>query len=298
MPELPEVETTARSLRPRVVGRCVISVGGVDWPRMLPNTSETDLQDALIGRRVTAVDRRGKYLLVGFEDDVWISVHRKMSGNLLLLPHDSAPAAHTHLVIGLDGGEDVRFVDARKFGRVYLFRSSEQLREFLAERLGPDSLIELDAPLLAAILRGRKGRIKSLLLDQAFVAGVGNLYADEALWEARLHPLRSADSLSDDEVRRLAYAIKQVLALGIERRGTSFSTYLDADGTPGENQEFLNAYGREGQPCPRCGRPINRILIGQRSSHFCPDCQPPPRHPNGTNVRTFRHPKVLPKRLT
>jgi formamidopyrimidine-DNA glycosylase len=293
LPELPEVETTARSLRPRIIGRRVAAVRGVDWPRMLPNTSETDLQDALIGRQVTGVDRRGKYLLVSFEGDAWLSIHRKMSGNLLLVHGATALEPHTHLVLGLDDGQELRFVDARKFGRVYLFRSAEQLHDFLAERLGPDSLNDLDETVLAAKLRGRKGRIKSLLLDQAFVAGVGNLYADEALWQARVHPLRSADSLSGREVRRLAQAIKQVLVLGIERRGTSFSTYLDADGTPGENQEFLNAYGREGQACPRCGAPIHRILIGQRSSHFCPRCQRAPAPSSGTNVRTFRRPMAL-----
>ena len=164
--------------------------------------------------------------------------------------------------------------DARKFGRIYLFHSREERDDFLAQRLGPDSLIELHAALLASKLRGRKGRLKSLLLDQAFVAGVGNLYADEALWEAQLHPLRPADSLSAEEIGRLADAIRNVLTLGIERRGTSFSTYLDSDGLPGENQDYLNAYGREGQPCPRCGTPIRRITVAQRSSHFCPHCQP------------------------
>jgi formamidopyrimidine-DNA glycosylase len=270
MPELPEVETTARSLRPRIVGRQVTAVGGVDWPRMLPNTTEADLQDALRGDRVSAVDRRGKYLLVGFDDDTWVIVHRKMSGNLLLVAHACPVELHTHLIVRLEGDEDLRFVDARKFGRVYLFRSRDQMEDFLAERLGPDSLTDLDERLLAARLKKRKGRIKSLLLDQAFLAGVGNLYADEALWEARLHPLRTADSLSTREVYRLARAIKLVLTMGIERRGTSFSTYRDSDGTPGENQEFLNAYGREGQPCPRCGTAIVRIVIGQRSAFFCP----------------------------
>lgn len=270
MPELPEVETTARSLRPRIVGRGVASIGGADWPRMLPNTTEQDLSDGLVGQRVVSVDRRGKYLLIGFDDDVWLVFHRKMSGNLLLVAHDSPVALHTHLIVEFEGDEDLRFVDARKFGRVYLFHSSEELGDFLAERLGPDSLNELDETLLAAKLKRRKGRIKSLLLDQAFVAGVGNLYADEALWVAKLHPLRTADSLSSREIKNLARAIKQVLVLGIERRGTSFSTYRDADGTAGENQEFLNAYGRAGQPCPRCGRLIQRIVIGQRSAFFCP----------------------------
>ncbi|MBV9895840.1 MAG: bifunctional DNA-formamidopyrimidine glycosylase/DNA-(apurinic or apyrimidinic site) lyase [Chloroflexi bacterium] len=270
MPELPEVETTARTLRPRITGRRVTGVRGVDWPRMLPNTSEADMQAALCGHTVTEVDRRGKYLLIGFDDEQWVMVHRKMSGNLLLVPGEMPLEAHTHLVVALEGGEDLRLVDARKFGRVYLFHGRDQLDEFLAERLGPDSLLELDEKLLAAKLHKRKGRIKTLLLDQAFVAGVGNLYADEALWEARLHPLRSAESLSTREVYRLARAIKAVLVMGIERRGTSFSTYRDSDGVPGENQEFLNAYGREGQPCPRCGALIRRIVIGQRSAFFCP----------------------------
>jgi formamidopyrimidine-DNA glycosylase len=197
-----------------------------------------------------------------------------MIGNLLFEPTTNDREAHTHLVVGFDNRMDLRFVDARKFGRVYLFRSGIELNDFFAERLGPDSLVDLDGALLADKLKGRRGRLKSLLLDQAFLAGVGNLYADEALWEARLHPLRTANSLSADEVQRLAVAVKQVLALGIERRGTSFSSYRDSDGTPGENQEFLSVYGREGEACPRCGTPIRRIRIGQRSSYFCPTCQP------------------------
>ncbi|MBV9171825.1 MAG: DNA-formamidopyrimidine glycosylase [Chloroflexi bacterium] len=270
MPELPEVESTARSLRPRLLGRRVACVGGVDWPRMLPNTSEEELQQLVVGLAVENVDRRGKYLLIGFEDDLWLAVHRKMSGNLLLRAGDAAPEKHTHLEIGLDDGSLLRFVDARKFGRVYLFHSRLELDAFIAARLGPEPLSEFD---LRALVGKRRGRIKSLLLDQAFLAGVGNLYADEALWVAKVHPLRSADTLSKREVQRLGEAIKQVLTLGIERRGTSFSTYRDSDDLPGDNQSFLNVYGRESQPCPRCGRPIKRVLIAQRSAHFCSYCQ-------------------------
>ena len=274
MPELPEVETTARGLRSRIVGLRVCSIGSVDWPRMLPNTSEVELRAALTGSTVNVVDRKGKYVLLGLDDDTWLGLHRKMSGNVFLRLAAAPSEAHTHLEIGFDDGTLLRFVDPRKFGRVYLFRSSLELNDFLAERLGPDSLIDLDEALLAAKLRGRTGRIKSLLLNQAFLAGIGNLYADEALWEARVHPLRSADSLSKLEMRRLATAIKRVLLRGIERSGTSFSaTYRDVDDRPGENQAFLNAYGRESAPCPRCGRPIRRILIGARSSHFCAKCQ-------------------------
>ena len=276
MPELPEVEITARGLRQRVVGLRVRRVGGVDWPRMLPNTSEAELQAALTGLSVNLVERKGKYVLLSLDEDTWLGLHRKMSGNVFLRPQHAPPEAHTHLEIEFEDGTLLRFVDPRKFGRIYLFRSSEERNEFLAERLGPDSLLDLDQGVLAAKLRGRTGRIKSLLLDQAFLAGIGNLYADEALWAARVHPLRSADSLSKPEVRRLATAIKEVLLRGIERNGTSFSnTYRDVDDRPGENQSFLNAYGRESQPCPRCGRPIKRIVIGGRSSFFCPHCQKP-----------------------
>src|SRR5207248_8218763 len=203
---------------------------------MLPNASESDLQAALIGREVISVDRRGKYLLIGFDDDVSVAIHRKMSGNLLLQEPDLPRERHTHLVIQLDDRTEVRFVDARKFGRVYVFRSNAELSDFLAERLGPDSLVDLDEAVLAAKLRGRRGRIKSLLLDQAFLAGVGNLYADEALWEARVHPLRAADSLSPNEIKRLATAIRHVLLKGIDGNGTSFSTtYRDLDDRPGQN---------------------------------------------------------------
>jgi formamidopyrimidine-DNA glycosylase len=274
LPELPKVETTARSLRARLIGKHVECVGAVDWPRMLPNVSAAELDAALRSRRIITVDRRGKYLLIGFEPDVWLAVHRKMSGNLLLERSDAPHLLHTHLVLALEDGMQLRFVDPRKFGRVYLFGSRQQLDGFLAERLGPDSLLELDVESLAAKLRDRRGRIKSLLLDQAFIAGIGNLYADEALWQARIHPLRGADSLSHEEIERLARAIREVLIAGIEKRGTSFSTYRDADGSRGENQEHLNVYSREGEPCPRCGTPISRIRIAQRSAALCPSCQP------------------------
>lgn len=273
MPELPEVESTARTLRPRLVGRRIQSVGSIDWPRMLPNTSQDELSLLLPGLSVCSVDRRGKYLLIELEDDRWLAIHRKMSGNLLLRPFDAPPELHTHFELGLDDGWLLRFVDARKFGRVYFFPSRADLDTFIAARLGPEPLSELDPKSFGELLRKRRGRIKSLLLDQAFLAGVGNLYADEALWEARVHPLRGADTLSATEATRLAEAIRQVLVSGIERRGTSFSNYRDSDDVPGENQEFLQVYGREGQPCPRCGSTIRRITIGMRSAHFCPRCQ-------------------------
>lgn len=290
VPELPEVEITARGLREPLVGRRVTDISGVDWPRMLPNATAEQMAAALAGRAVTAVDRRGKYLLLHFDDGWSVAVHRKMSGNVLLQAADTPLARHTHLVLHFSDALDLRLVDARKFGRVYVFGSPSELEAFLHVRLGPEPLTGLDAQVLAAQLGSRRRAIKTLLLDQTIVAGVGNLYADEALWEARIHPTRGADSLSQGELRRLAAAIKRVLESGIERRGTSFSTYLDADGAPGTNQEFLNVYGRAALPCPRCGTAVSRIRLGARSSHFCARCQRPrsrqdPTGAGGTSVK-------------
>ncbi len=273
MPELPEVETTARGLRDRLIGRRVVGVAGVDWPRMLPNASADAIATALAGRAVTQVSRRGKYLLLLFEAGLSLALHRKMSGNVLLQRTEEPAAAHTHFILRFSGGLDLRFVDARKFGRIHLFSSDVEREQFLGQRLGPEPLTDLDGAILGERLRGRRRAIKTLLLDQSVVAGVGNLYADEALWEARIHPERGADSLTRPELRRLAAAIKRVLELGIERRGTSFSNYLDADGAPGTNQDYLNVYGRAARPCPRCGTPVSRVRLGARSSHFCARCQ-------------------------
>lgn len=166
------------------------------------------------------------------------------------------------------------FVDPRKFGRVYLFLDRAALDAFLGERLGPEPL-EITLPQLRSLLSKRRGRLKSLLLDQQFLAGIGNLYADEILWESRLHPERSAETLSPREVGRLHAAIQSVLAAAIERRGTSLSDYVDAEGEQGENQNHLQVYGRAGQPCtrPACGRPIVRLVIAQRGTWLCLRCQ-------------------------
>jgi formamidopyrimidine-DNA glycosylase len=274
LPELPEVETTARGLRGLLVGRRVTAVGGVDWPRMLPNASEDRLAQVLVGTTVTAVDRRGKYLNIHLDNGALLTLHRKMSGNLIVQGSEDPMPKHTHLTVRFDNDRELRFVDPRKFGRVHLFESLPEALAFFDDRLGPEPLEDLTATRLKELLGRRRGRIKSLLLDQAFLAGVGNLYADEALWESRIHPLRPSDSLTGQEIARLAAAIGDVLTKAIERRGTSFSDYLDAEGNLGDNQNYLKAYGREGLPCERCGSPIRRIVIGARSSHYCIRCQP------------------------
>ena len=273
MPELPEVETTARGLRPQLVGRTITRAGEIDWPRMLPNADPAELEAALPGQRVEAVERRGKYLILRLSAETALVIHRKMSGNLVLRSAGHPPERHTHLVLAFDDDSELHFVDPRKFGRIYYFRSPEELDTFLAARLGPEPLDDLTPTRLATLVRDRRRRLKALLLDQTFLAGLGNLYADEALWLARLHPERAADSLTPAEIRRLAEAIRTVLENAIERRGTSFSSYLDAEGERGQNQLHLLVYGRAGLPCQRCGRAIERRVSGQRGTWFCPRCQ-------------------------
>ena len=274
MPELPEVETTARGLRARLVGRRVVGAGGVDWPRMVPNATPELLDQAVRGRGVERVERRGKYLLIGLEGDAWLVVHRKMSGNLVVRAADQPAPRHTHLTLALDDGACLDYVDPRKFGRVYLFVDRAALDEFLSARLGPEPL-EIEADELDRRLLARRGRLKSLLLDQSFLAGIGNIYADEILWESRLHPERLATTLTPRERTRLLAATRSVLAAAIERRGTSFSQYVDDAGLPGDNQHHLRVYGRAGQPCLRdgCGRLIQRRVLAQRGTWLCPTCQ-------------------------
>ncbi len=240
---------------------------------MIPNSTPEQVEAAVAGRTVEGVERRGKYLLLGLSGDCWLVIHRKMSGNLTLSGPDELPARHAHLVLWFDDETQLRFVDPRKFGRIYLFAGHAALDAFLLGRLGPEPLDDLTAAGLRDLLARRRARLKSLLLDQRFLAGIGNLYADEILWEARLHPVRSAASLTARERSRLLDATQRVLLGAILRRGTSVSDYVDANGERGQNQDFLQVYGREGLPCPRCGRPIIRQVIAQRGTWFCPGCQ-------------------------
>src|SRR6266540_7426182 len=175
MPELPEVETTARGLRPRLVGRLIVLAAGIDWPRMLPNASPSEVERALPGQTVLAVERRGKYLVLRLSSGAALVIHRKMSGNLVLRGADGQRDPHTHLVLAFDDGAELHFVDPRKFGRVYYFSSSLELEAFFSTRLGPEPLDELTPARLAELLRARRRRLKSLLLDQSFLAGMGNL---------------------------------------------------------------------------------------------------------------------------
>ena len=270
MPELPEVETVVRGLRPALVGR-TFTGATVRWPRTIAHPEADRFPAQLAGRRITAVGRRGKYIVLTL-DRGWLLIHLKMSGRLRVVPADEPLEAHTHTTFDLDDGRQLRFRDVRKFGRVHLVDDAEQV----IGQLGPEPLADdFTLAVFRQRLARRSGRLKSLLLNQQFLAGLGNIYADESLFAARLHPLRRADTLSPAEQARLYAAIRATLSAAIAGQGTTLSDggYTDAQGRSGRYQARLAVYGRRGQPCPVCGTPIERIIVGGRSTHFCPGCQ-------------------------
>jgi formamidopyrimidine-DNA glycosylase len=280
MPELPEVETVARDLRPRVVG-AEIAGARCTWERTLRTHAPEAFAEAITGRTVDAVGRRAKLLVFELSGDVAMTIHLKMTGQLFVVPASAADDPHVRLALRFVDGRELRFRDIRKFGRVGLYERDPITRELLIERGGAGVFARTGPePLDPAFtlrdfrrrLRLRRGRLKSLLLDQTFLAGVGNIYADEALWAARLHPLRPADALRPADEKRLYEEIRRVLAVAVEQRGSSVDDYTAPDGD-GSMQERLEVYQRTGAPCSRCGRPIRRIVVGARSTLFCSWCQ-------------------------
>lgn len=280
MPELPEVETVARDLRPLIVGATIIGAR-CSWARTLRSHVPAAFAAEIAGRQVEVVGRRAKLVVVELSGEVAVTIHLKMTGQLFVVPAATPVDPYVRLVLELADGREVRFRDIRKFGKVGLYARDPSTGELVTERggsavfaaIGPEPLDP--AFTLRAFrqrLRGRKGRLKPLLLDQWFVAGIGNIYADEALWAARLHPLRTAGTLHPADERQLHDAIRSILAEAIERRGSSIDDYTAPDGD-GSMQERLQVYQRTGEPCPRCGRPVKRIVIGARSTHFCSWCQ-------------------------
>jgi formamidopyrimidine-DNA glycosylase len=279
MPELPEVETVRRDLEARIVGRritsCQISPGA---PRLVQLVTPAEFCRQLAGRAVAGLRRRGKYLIVDLDDGrAWV-LHRRMSGNVLYRVPSDPPDDYTRAVFALDDGHELRWTDLRKFGTMWLVEDATMVME----TLGPEPL---DAEFTPQVLRERAGKrsapIKSVLLDQTVLAGMGNLYTDEALHYAKLHPLRPANKLKPDDWVRLHAGIIEALRMGIAARGSSLGTtlrdHINVDGAPGRNQETVRAYGREAQPCYQCGTAMRRIKVGGRSSVFCPKCQPAPR---------------------
>jgi formamidopyrimidine-DNA glycosylase len=275
MPELPEVETTRRHLAPYLVGARIVGIT-VARPRMLRRQEQpTDFARRLLDHKIEQLDRHGKYLLARLEDDiVWVT-HLGMSGRVEVVRAIAEHRAHSQVEVALDSGYEFRLIDPRTFGFVAAYTRDELERSSLS-RLGPDALTDLPrSSRLALLLEGRTAPIKALLLDQAIVAGLGNIYADEALYRARVSPLRPGGGLTFQEVVRLRRGIVTTLDAAIRHGGTSLDdlAYLLPDGRTGEFTARLAVYGREGERCRRCGSEISRQMLRQRSTHWCPQCQ-------------------------
>jgi formamidopyrimidine-DNA glycosylase len=282
MPELPEVETVARGLQLKLPGRRIVQVrfGKTDF---IENPAR--IEEALPGLRVREVRRHGKFLVLELEAPDGnadgrkgpaakaLVIHLGMTGKLITCPPEAPPVPHTHAFFSLDDGHELRYADARRFGQIRL--AEEEGFGFLTE-LGIDPLEASEAE-FAAALQSRGARVKALLMDQRVFRGMGNIYTDESLWRARIHPKRLGENLKRQEVRRLYKTVQRILKQAIEMRGSSISDYVDASGQRGEFQKWHRAYGREGKRCYRCKGTIRRIIVAGRSTFLCPHCQKAPR---------------------
>lgn len=278
MPELPEVETVARLLRPDLVGATIVGTR-VSWPRTLGGMAPRTFARRVVGTRIGAVRRRAKYLLFDLErggEPAGVLIgHLRMTGRMYVGPAEDGDSAYVRVRLKLDGGRSFQFVDVRKFGRLCFADHAEDV----LPALGPEPLgATFTADWFREALAGRRRMLKPLLLDQGFVAGLGNIYVDEALFEAGLHPLRRSDRVPGAKADRLHAAIRATLAEAIRREGSSFDTfYRTPEGQPGQYQHQFQVYGRTGRPCRQCGRAIRRLVVGQRGTHVCTRCQPTPR---------------------
>lgn len=272
MPELPEVETIARGLDVQVSGERIAAIVKLDWERMVETPDLPTFRRVLPGRHITRVGRRAKWLLCSLDAGWTLAFHLRMSGRLLVMASDTPPDTHTHLVLSLHNGQSLHFHDQRKFGRVRLLDPPGLAA--LDTAYGPEPLATtFRADDLAGVLAAHRTRLKPLLLNQRVLAGLGNIYVDESLWHARLHPLQSACTLTHDDATRLHTAIRAVLERAIVSGGSTLRDYRDGYGAFGRNQEHFAVYQRTGKPCPRCGTPIERLVVAQRGTHICPTCQ-------------------------
>jgi formamidopyrimidine-DNA glycosylase len=273
MPELPEVETVRSRLAPVLSGRRFDRVEIFD-PRLTRPIDPVEVATELEGERISDVGRRGKYLVVGFESGRSLLIHLRMTGSIRHTPPDALAAdPYRRAVVRLDDGSDVVYRDVRRFG-TWLVLEPDELEPYLAARIGGEPLARaFTARRLADRLRDRRAPIKSALLDQRTFAGMGNIYADEALWRAGIHPLRPANTLAAEDVERLTRAVKAALRAGIARHGATLRDYATPDGRRGRMQHTLKVYGRSGEPCERCGAPIGKTRVAGRGTWYCPGCQ-------------------------
>jgi len=274
MPELPEVQTVVAELQEaRLLGHRITDVK-IRWQKIVAIPQVDKFRRDLTGQTLADFTRRGKFIMIKLQSGKWLLIHLRMTGQLLILPANRPVTKHEYVILRFDDRRTLRYHDPRKFGRLYLVDEPEQIISNLGwEPL--DRAFTLKA--FSAKLSRFKRQIKPLLLDQTFIAGLGNIYVDEALFEAYLHPLRPANSLKPPEIAALHRAIRRVLRKGIQNHGTSLgngkANFASINRRRGRNQESLKVFQRQGQACPRCGTVIRRIAVGQRSTHFCPYCQ-------------------------
>jgi formamidopyrimidine-DNA glycosylase len=295
MPELPEVETIRRQLAPLVEGRRLERIEILD-PRWSRPLAPQELADALTGRRIESLGRRGKYLLWNFAEDVHLAQHLRMTGSVLADPQGEPAHTRVRMWLGPDGGRATRggpggadrpgrllvIVDPRRFGTAELLLGADALEGFFAARLGLEPFDErFTTEHLQALVRGRRTPIKSLLLDQRKIAGVGNIYADEALFRARIHPLRPAGALSKGQVARLRESIVEALSAGIDARGATIDDFRHVDGIRGSFQDQFLVHRREGEPCGVCGGTVVKMVVAGRGTYVCETCQRRPRQRRG-----------------
>jgi formamidopyrimidine-DNA glycosylase len=284
VPELPEVETVRRQLAPHLEGRTLQRVDILD-PRWTRPVAPAEVAAQLQGHRVRQVGRSGKYLVWELDDETFLLAHLRMTGMFLFDPQIDPP--HTRVRIDLDDGHRLIYVDARRFGTGEVVHGEVARDEFLRARLGVEPMTpEFSAAYLRAVTRGRTAPIKSFILDQRRVSGVGNIYADEALFRARIHPLRPAGSLRGGQFEALRDAIEEALQAGIEAKGATIDDFRHLDGASGAFQDRFLVHLREGRPCVRCGTTIRKLVVGGRGTYVCERCQPRPR--------ARRRPAVLP----
>jgi len=269
MPELPEVETIVNQLRPHLRGRRIETVW-VGWERIVDRPSVSEFRWRLSGQTFAGAQRRGKFLIFPLLDGDHLLIHLRMTGSLLLRSPGVEEDRHTHAVLTIDDGQRLHYRDVRKFGRLYLVEDPEEV----VGSLGPEPLArEFGAAQLGERLSGRRAAIKSLLLDQRIVAGLGNIYVDEALYRSGIHPLRLGGSLTADEIAGLHLAMRAVLSEAIAHGGSTVRDYRSSWGESGRFQEQLRVFRRQGEPCPKCGTGLERIRVAGRGTHFCPRCQ-------------------------
>jgi formamidopyrimidine-DNA glycosylase len=277
MPELPEVETIRRQLEPALEGRVLEQVEVLD-PRWSEPAPPEEVADAVSGRTIVRLARRGKYLIVELEDDVFLVMHLRMTGNLLLVSGEDPEPPYVRVRLLLDDGNRLLFSDVRRFGTGVVLLGTEARDAYFSARLGVEPLgPDFTADALRALARGRKAPVKAFLLTQERIAGVGNIYADEALFRARIHPLRPVGTLRRAQIESLRDAVVETLEEGIDARGATIDDFRNADGASGAFQDRFLAYGREGEPCVRCGRPIRKLRAAGRGTFVCEHCQPRPR---------------------